>query len=238
MRVVRHALVISSMTLGVPGCREAPRPEASARPGSPGVDTSRSHPGTATTTAGRIPPMGIAIPDSLDRWCAALDADSLAGGTQVTLVFPDSASAVLSRRARILTRRATACDTAFPQFGVAEDATYELRVGDTTGLGAAWSVAMVAVSEVPWTRAADGVARADLDGDGTPEEARKCRAGEGEHFTLWSRSAGAAPRRVWQRYFDWGAFVDANCAPGEIDGAVPEPPLPDESTAGPPAGRA
>lgn len=235
MRVVRHSLVISWMMLGVPGCREAPRPEAP--PGSSDVDTTRADPGTATTSAGRIPPLGIAIPDSLDRWCAALDAESLAVGARVTLVFPDSGSAVLSRRARVIARRTTPCVTAFPQFGLADDATYDLSVDDTAGLGAAWSVALVAVTDAAWNRGADGMARADLDGDGTPEEARKCRAGEGEHFTLWSRSAGTAPRRVWQRYFDWGAFVDANCAPGEIDDAGADAPAPDDSAVGAPAGR-
>lgn len=229
MRVVRHSLAISSMMLGVPGCREAPRNEAAPPPGSAVVDTARI---AEATVAEKLPPLGIAIPDSLDRWCAALAADSLAVGTRVTLVFPDSGSAVLDRRGRVVVRRATPCATAFPQLGLAEDATYELIVDDTAGLGAAWSVAMVAASEAPWSRGTDGVARADLDGDGTPEEARKCREGEGEHFTLWSRPAGAASRRVWKRYFDWGAFVDADCAPGEADDALPVAAPPDGSSVG------
>lgn len=220
------------MMLGVPGCREAPRAERSLPPGSAVVDTARIAEATVTTVAENLPPLGIAIPDSLDRWCGALAADSLAVGTRVTLVFPDSGSAVLDRRARVTARRATPCPTAFPQLGLAEDATYELIVDDTAGLGAAWSVAMVTVSDVAWSRGADGIARADLDGDGTPEEARKCRAGEGEHLTLWSRPAGAASRRVWKRYFDWGAFVDANCAPGEADDALPVAAPPDGSSVG------
>lgn len=232
MRVVRHSLVISSMMLGVPGCREAPRAERSPPPGSAVVDTARIAEATVTTVAENLPPLGIAIPDSLDRWCAALAAESLAVGTRVTLVFPDSGSAVLDRLARVRARRAAPCPTAFPQLGLAEDATYELVVDDTAGLGAAWSVAMVTVSEATWSRGADGIARADLDGDGTPEEAQKCRAGEGEHFTLWSRPAGAASRRVWKRYFDWGAFVDANCAPGEADDAMPVAAPPDGSSVG------
>jgi hypothetical protein len=74
--------------------------------------------------------------------------------------------------------------------------------------------------DATWTPAADGRLRADLDADGVPEEAHRCAADEGEHFTVWSVHPDGRRERRWHEYFDWGAFTDPTCAPGD-DGLGP-----------------
>jgi hypothetical protein len=176
-----------------------------------------------------LPWIGVAIHDTANRWCVALAHDSLPEKRAVTIVFPDSGSEVLSLSGRIVARRATPCATAFPQLQLAEDATYDLTVVDAPATGDPASVAIAVVSDARWSRGADGIARADLDGDGRPEEARVCRAHEGEYFSLWRLPAADSTRRsVWGRYFDWGAFVDANCAPGEGEETLSLRSAPDE----------
>lgn len=78
------------------------------------------------------------------------------------------------------------------------------------------SVALIVGGQEPWVRGADSVVRADLDGDGRPEEARRCTADEGEYLTLWSRRGNGVPVRRWLEYYDWGAFTDPTCRPEEV----------------------
>lgn len=76
-------------------------------------------------------------------------------------------------------------------------------------------IALAVASAVRWERDQAGVVHADLDNDGAREEARRCLKGEGEHLTIWSPGPGGARVRRWHEYFDWGAFVDPTCQPGE-----------------------
>ena len=226
-RVVRQVIVLACVAVGAPAC--SGEPEQASTSGSPRTASDTSHPDRGSPNAA-LPWIGVAIHDTAARWCVALAHDSLPERQAVTIVFPDSGSPVHSLRGRIVARRATPCETAFPQLQLAEDATYDLTVIDTLPTGDAAPVAIAIVSEARWTRGADGIARADLDGDGRSEEARVCRAHEGQYFSLWRRSAADSTRRsVWGRYFDWGAFVDANCAPGEGEATLSWKPLPDEA---------
>ena len=236
MRVVRHGLVMACLILGVSGCDGAPEQAPASDSARTSGDASLPDSGASAGSMPTLPWIGVAIHDTANRWCVALAHDSLPEREVVTIVFPDSASGVLSLSGRIVARRATPCATAFPQLQLAEDATYDLTVVDTVALGDAASVAIAVVSDVRWSRGADGVARADLDRDGLLEEARACRAHEGQYFSLWRRpAADSAPRSVWGRYFDWGAFVDANCAPGHGEETLSWQPAPDD---GRPAARA
>ena len=227
--LVRHALVIGALSVGALACGGTPEGHPSPDTAQSVSDTASAEPGIAPGAGPSLPFVGVAIHDSASRWCAAFAADSLSPRETITIVFPDSASRILSLTARAQ-RRATPCATAFPQLQLAEDAVYDLTVIDAAETGDAAPVAMAVVSDVRWNRGTDGVARADLDGDGIPEEARVCRAHEGQYFTLWKRDAAdSALRPVWGRYFDWGAFVDANCRPGEGEEALSHLPQPDEA---------
>ena len=229
MRVVRRSTVLAWIAFGATACGGAPGDDARPDTAQPVVDSTPADAGAARDAAPGLPHMGVAIHGKGNRWCVALAADSIAPRETVTIVFPESASSVVSLSARA-ERRATPCETAFPQLQLAEDAVYDLTVIDTAPVRNAAPVAMAVLSGARWSRGSDGIARADLDGDGSPEEARACRAHEGEYFTLWKRAAGdSAARSVWGRYFDWGAFVDANCAPGEGEEALSYRPPPDEA---------
>lgn len=155
--------------------------------------------------------------DTNQRWCAAF-ADSLRPGDQVTIVLVEKAQ-IPAWRARVVVRRTHPCETAFGQPALSELMAYDLSIVDSLRPdGESTPMATLAVAgTAAWHRGGDGIVRADLDGDARPEEAHVCRAGEGEHFTLWSTDADRGRRRVWHGYFDWGAFVDANCRPDEIE---------------------
>lgn len=187
----------------------------SVRSGSPQTDTaSRS-----------LPRTGLAVADSGNAWCAEFMIDSTApplhAGQRLTIVFAGPA-ALPAWRARVRGPRASECPASFPQPRWAGYAAYDLELLDShpSGRGETPTVALVVVSEVPWVRGVDGVVRADLDGDGWPEEGRRCSAGEGEHLTLWSRQADGGHVRRWHEYFDWGGRTDPTCRPGE-DGEEP-----------------
>ena len=236
MRVVRRSVALACVALGISGCGGSPGDLPAPDTSRVASDTTATHSQRAPAAMPELPWIGVAIHDAGNRWCVALAADSLPEREPVTIVFPDSGSDVLTLKARVLARRATPCPTAFPQVQLVEDATYDLTVADTLAVGDPASVAIAVVSGTRWSRGADGVARADLDGDGRLEEARVCRAHEGEYFSLWQRpAADSAARPVWGRYFDWGAFVDANCAPGHGEETLSWRPAPDESD---PAGSA
>lgn len=179
---------------------------------------------TAVTAATRhaFPSVGVAVEDTAGKWCAEFSADSSAppvhAGDRVTLVFLDP-SANTSLTARIVQLRAAQCHSEFAQPRWISYAPYDLELtGSPSGSGRVPTVALVVASDATWTHdstSTDWLARADLDGDGVPEEARRCLADEGEHFTIWSRTPQNARVLRWHEYYDWGAFTDANCGPGE-----------------------
>jgi hypothetical protein len=175
--------------------------------------------------ADSLPLTGLAVADSLRAWCAEFVADSAAPaprpGRRVTIVFPGPAT-VPALRARLGHTRPGECAAEFPQPRWIDYGAYSLQLIDSlppeaTNLP---NVALVVASEATWSRGADGVVRADVDGDGQPEEARRCTADEGEHLTLWSPRPGGGRVRRWHEYYDWGGFTDPTCKPGE-DGGEP-----------------
>jgi hypothetical protein len=186
---------------------------------APGPDITH---GTPAGAASPLPPVGLAVVDTMARWCAIFATGTLQSGQRVALVAPGSPAAVRSRPARIVGRRTEPCGTAFAQPQFADSAAYDLAIVEAEGVGTTELPAvMIAVaSDVSWMRGGDGVARTDVDGDGLPEEARVCQGGEGQHFTLWRGTSSAGARRLWWRgYFDWGAEVEPTCPPGEVPGS-------------------
>lgn len=179
--------------------------------------------GEDAASGGRVrslPRIGLAVMDSASAWCAEFVADSAApaleAGQPVTLVFAGP-SPVASLAGRLGEVRAGECPAEFAQprwFGYV---AYRLQVAPPP-LGVAGTIpfpALVVASDAPWERGDDGVVRADLDGDGLREDARRCAADEGEHFTIWSERPGSGRERRWHEYFDWGVLADPTCEPGE-----------------------
>ncbi|MGE0705557.1 MAG: hypothetical protein AB7F99_08965 [Vicinamibacterales bacterium] len=171
-------------------------------------------------TRGALPPVGVAVEESDGIWCAEFPAaaagQAVVSGAPVAIVFPEvSESLVL--QGQIERIQPGDCTTAFPQPRWGDYVAFRVAFPTEGASGSASrkTVGLAVTTSVRWSRAANGRLRADLDGDGLPEEARRCAAGEGEHFTLWSaRADGSFERRVHE-YFDWGAIVDATCQPGE-----------------------
>ncbi|HEX6536586.1 MAG TPA: hypothetical protein VF041_18515 [Gemmatimonadaceae bacterium] len=166
-----------------------------------------------------LPPVGLAIPDSGRVWCATFEYhvlahDGLAPGARVKLVFPMPGVDSASYDARVRRERRAPCSTGF---GAVAWGDGSMRAYDLEATGAeppapdgGLTAAIVVASDAKWTRAADGTERADLDGDGIPEEARTCLGGEGRRFTIRSANAPAGEPRWWA-YFDLGALVEETC---------------------------
>jgi hypothetical protein len=193
-----------------------PRAKSAASAPSPAVPVA---PGLRadSLTEQPFPPLGLALADSLGNWCAAFEVDSLVPGTQVTLIFMDPESDI-NASAQVVRHRDEPCSAAVPQFSLEQLAAYDLDLGQGTFAGDRRPAVLLAVAAAAtWRRGSDGIMRADLNGDGSAEEARMCRADEGQHFTVWS-SEGGAKRLRWHGYFDWGALVDETCQPGEERG--------------------
>lgn len=171
--------------------------------------------GSAATAFPRI---GLAVSDTARAWCAEFVSDSthpaIEPGRTVTIVVGTAAVPTLG--ARVRAPRVHQCPAEFAQPRWIDYAAYDLELADSPPRDVQLPiVALVVASGAPWTRGADSLFRADLDGDGVPEELRRCTADEGEHFTVWSRGSGGARVRRWHEYYDWGAFTDPTCAPGE-----------------------
>ena len=171
-----------------------------------------------SATPSAPPRFGLAVSDTLGAWCAEFTSDSgvapIEPGGQVTIIFPGPGT-LTAVDARVRGSRSTECWAAFAQprwFGYT---AYDLGLtGKLADAGQLPTVALLMTGTANWTRGPDGLVRADLDGDGVPEEARRCTADEGEHFTIWAVQPGRA-RRLWHEYYDWGAFTDPTCRRGE-----------------------
>ncbi len=174
---------------------------------------------TYSQTGSALPPVGIAVEHPDGSWCAEFPSDarpSLAEGTTISIVFPE-ANESLVWTAQISVSLRGECQTAFPQPRWNDYVAFRLLLPDARPSASASrkSVGLAIAGPARWSRNPQGRLRADLDGDGLPEEARRCAADEGEHFTLWSLLADWSSERRAHEYFDWGALVDRTCQPGE-----------------------
>lgn len=167
----------------------------------------------AKATQSPLPRIGLAVSDSVRAWCAEFIKDSTAPrlepGQRVTIVFAGPAS-IASLPARLGEPRQGECPAAFPQPRWIDYVAHRVELLHAAARDGDPIVAMIVAHDASWARGADGVPRADLDGDGTVEEMRRCTADEGEHFTVWS-----GPVRRWHEYYDWGGFTDPTCRAGE-----------------------
>ena len=210
-----------ALPVGVALILAACRPGADAPPSKRDVSRDASPP----SVAGSLPPIGLAVADSMRAWCAEFVVDSAAPslelGRHATIIFAGPA-AIPSLGARVGKPHRGECPAAFPQPRWIDYVAYRLELIDSLPADAAEmpTVALVVISEARWSRGADGIVRADVDQDGEPEEARRCTADEGEHFTLWSLQPGGSRVRRWHEYYDWGGVTDPTCRPGE-DGREP-----------------
>jgi hypothetical protein len=173
-----------------------------------------------------LPAIGVAALDDAapPGWCVAMPegTPTFAPGRRLTIVSPaglGERGEPVVQRVSVARARTGPCPTAFPQPRWDGYAFYDIAPADAPGRPLSL-VALVVADTMAWTAGDDGWPRADLDGDGTPEEVRRCAAGEGVHFTLWSVGPGRAARRRAHEYFDVGVLVDETCGPGE-DGLDP-----------------
>jgi hypothetical protein len=191
------------------------------RDATPRVDSptaAANPPAVSAASAARgFPLVGIAVRDTASAWCAAFPPDSAnrqpAVGDSLAIVFA-SADAPASLDARIAAPRSAQCHAEFAQPRWHGYTFYDLAVTQPVEGVNVSSVALAVVSPARWT-SRDGRVMADLDGNGAPEEARRCAAHEGEHFTIWSALPGEAPVRRAHEYYDWGAEVEATCNAGD-----------------------
>ena len=190
---------------------------------SPAHDAPARVSAAPDTTPRRVvhafPRVGVAVRDSAGDWCAEFIIDSAATplrvGDHAAIVFPGGAG-IASLDARVMGPHVGQCHAEFAQPRWNDYASYRVELTSKPAGGAEMAdVALIVAGAAKWTRDADGVARADLDSDGVREEARRCLADEGEHFTIWSPGADNTRVRRWHEYYDWGALTDANCKPGE-----------------------
>ena len=155
--------------------------------------------GRESSTTPSNPRFGLAVSDTTGAWCAEFKNDStrpaIQPGDQVMIVFPGPPTATLA--ARVRAPRSTECWAAFPQPRWIDYTAYDLELERPRSAGA----------QVPTVGL---IARGQLDG----LETRRCTADEGEHFTVWTAGEGQS-RRIWHEYYDWGAFTDPTCGPGE-----------------------
>ena len=189
------------------------------------LDTTRADSATAVSVdsaaasrpASGFPMVGIAVLDTTSAWCAAFPPDSAsrapAVGDTVAIVFASSEGPV-ALRGRIAAARSAPCHAEFAQSRWDGYHAFDLGLTEPRPDGDISSVALAVLGSASWSRQ-DGRVLADIDGDGVSEEARRCTADEGEHFTIWSVAAGATPIRRAHEYYDWGAFTDPTCKPGE-----------------------
>lgn len=213
----RRLPTLLALTLTLGACQTGDDTAQSAQAVSTGSALADS---VGTAAIGSLPPIGIAVADTGRAWCAALGTaaatPALKRGRAVMIVFAGPAT-VPARAARVRGKRAAECPSAFAQPRWTDYVSYDLEITDSLPSGGAEMpiVALFVASVKPWVRGADGVVRTDLDGDGQPEEARRCTAGEGEHLTLWTVPAGGVLVRRWHEYFDWGALTEPTCQRGE-----------------------
>jgi len=182
----------------------------------PSEQADDAAPAAGATT---FPRVGLAVRDSAQAWCATFPSDSSApavvAGQKVAIVF-GMPTGLPALRGRIVAARKAPCHAEFAQPRWFDYTAYDLALDESLAAGADVNdVALAVASVAGWSRGPDGRTRADLDGDGTPEEARRCAADEGEHFTIWSVARDGARVRRAHEYYDWGALVDPTCKPGE-----------------------
>lgn len=160
-----------------------------------------------------LPPLGVAISLGNGAWCAAFPSSTHPQpGTRGTVLAPGDAG-FTAIPVQLGEARQAPCPAAFPQLRWEGYASYDVR--PLQSIASQAPVALIVISEAIWNRDADGVLRADLDGDGLLEEPRRCLAGEGEHLTIWSTGPRGFRVRRHHEYFDWGAEVEPTCKPGE-----------------------
>jgi len=185
----------------------------------PETDSEQVPAASPRALGGLLPRIGLAVSDSARAWCAEFATDSastrLKVGQAVTIVFAGPAP-VAALRARLGESRQSECPAEFPQPRWIGYEAYKVELLDSVPPDTTIpTVALIVASDAAWLRGPDGRPRADLDDDGVIEEARRCTADEGEHFTIWSVGPGGRSTRRWHEYYDWGGFTDPTCRPGE-----------------------
>ncbi len=214
-----------------------------------GADATKAESVVARPTFGSLgAPVGVALVDyrmrGPHRWCASFEDRTLAIGDTVTLVWPDSgADPVTVAVTEVRATRAGRCPRLPSDTADAEDpdlgTVYLLALPgapdtpDSSAVLTDWvtSPGIAIGGNVAWTRGAAGFARADLDGDENPEQARLCTSQEGAWLSLWtvldSANGGGPPEhRRWRTYQSLGYDVEPSCTEMETDDDPPEPETP------------
>ena len=176
---------------------------AAAAPARAGVEAKAPAPGPFEY-ATRV---GLAAWDRTSKLRAALPDSTLRSGDPVMLVWV--ANPPTWTEARVAARTAVAWSLGG---GVpVEGPSYDL---DLVGQGEEVGMAFAIAGQVAGVRIEDGIARADLDGDGVAEAFTSCASSEGLHLSIWSgKPRQGTPR--WHRYVYLAYDLDPNCTDDE-----------------------
>ncbi len=142
--------------------------------------------------------------------CMRRDGPALPPGTAIWLVQPDTPQSVA--------RAVPGAGACTPWPDAAERPLVPLRVLGGVLDSMRLSIAIVAPAREPAVH--DGIATADLDGDGVPERFRACASSEGVHLTI-----GSGARLRWHRYFYLGYDVEPDCSDADIHDPAPDAAL-------------
>ena len=154
--------------------------------------------------------VGVAGRDASGRACIAIEDDSLATGTAVTIVTLDTPQTIT--QASVIGRRGRAWTIARQRV---PGTAYLL---DRAPGGAAEGLAIGIAGSFPDAAVAGDLARIDLDGDGEAETFRRCASSEGLHLTVWSGEPLKGPQD-WHRYVYLGMDLEPDCT--EMDTGEP-----------------
>jgi hypothetical protein len=148
------------------------------------------------------------------EYCAILPDSTMPVGTSVTLVWPDSGrTATATGSLRPFNRGGCSWLSGDDAPGGAYPLHFSARAQEV--VDGQETIAIAVAAPAVWRVGADGIARADLDGDGKLEAARVCTSSEGLHLTLWTGAPLAGVRR-WHRYHYLGMDVEANCTERDV----------------------
>ena len=153
--------------------------------------------------------LGVVDATAEGRLCLSISNPNLSEGTSVSFVLPykpqRAVKAIIDQK---VDRGCSKNPDTDPNNSfywlklVGKKGTFDLSVPQPPAIGFVGSAAPVLVKR--------GIARADLNGDGTLEFFRICTSNEGNHLTVWSGEPLQGKKR-WHSYYYLGYDVEPTC---------------------------
>ena len=153
--------------------------------------------------------VGVVDANAEGRLCLNISNPNLIGGTQVSFVLPykpqRAVKAIIEQRVDRSCSRNPDTDPNNSFYWlklVGKKGALDPSVPQPPAIGFLGSATPVLVKH--------GIARADLNGDGSPEFFRICTSNEGNHLTVWSGKPLLGKKR-WHSYYYLGYDVEPTC---------------------------